>query len=294
MKKLIFAAIAAVTLLSACNNGVPKAKLKTDVDSLSYEMGLASSQGLKEIISQQYNVDTAYIDEFLKGVKEGALAGDDKKKAAYLVGIQIGQQISQQMVRGTEQQIFGDDSTRHLSVKNVLAGFIAGVKNKDIIKVNGQQMTPEMAFELVNKKMEQMRSEQMEKRFSKEKKAGEDYVKKYAKQAGVRTLQGGVLYRVITEGNGPLAKATDTVKVTYEGRLADGKVFDSTDQHGGTPVEMVPQGVIPGMGVALTHMPKGSTWEICIPAEMAYGSQNNPVIPPFSPLVFKVTLVDIK
>ena len=155
-------------------------------------------------------------------------------------------------------------------------------------------MTPEMAFELVNKKMEQMRSEQMEKRFSKEKKAGEDYVKKYAKQAGVKTLQGGVLYRVITEGNGPLAKATDTVKVTYEGRLADGKVFDSTDQHGGTPVEMVPQGVIPGMGVALTHMPKGSTWEICIPAEMAYGSQNNPVIPPFSPLVFKVTLVDIK
>lgn len=41
-------------------------------------------------------------------------------------------------------------------------------------------------------------------------------MKKYAKQAGVKTLQGGVLYRVITEGNGPLAKATDTVKVTYE------------------------------------------------------------------------------
>ncbi len=294
MKKLIFAAVAAVTLLSACNNGVPKAKLKTEVDSMSYEMGLASSQGLKEILSQQYNVDTAYIDEFLKGVKEGSLAGDDKKKAAYLVGIQIGQQISQQMVRGTEMQIFGEDSTRHLSVKNVLAGFIAGIKQKGIIKVDGKELTPDVAFERVNRRMEKMRTEQMSKRFAKEKKAGEDFVKKYAQQAGVKTLQGGVLYRVITEGTGPMAKNTDTVMVTYEGRLADGKVFDSTEQRGGDAVEMVPQVVIPGMGVALTHMPKGSTWEVCIPADMAYGSQNNPVIPPFSPLVFKVTLVDIK
>ena len=117
MKKVILtAAVAATALLSACNDGTPKANLKTELDTLSYEMGLASSSNFESVMYGQYGVDSAYVDEFFKGVKDGALGADDKKKAAYYAGIQIGQQISQQMVRGVELQIFGESSDKHLSV----------------------------------------------------------------------------------------------------------------------------------------------------------------------------------
>ena len=74
-------------LLASCDGGAPKANLKTEVDSLSYEIGLSNSRGVKEYLSQRLGVDTAYLDEFIKGVKEGAQAGEDKKKAARYAGI---------------------------------------------------------------------------------------------------------------------------------------------------------------------------------------------------------------
>ena len=100
MKKLsfVFAAVIAAVIAS-CGNGTPKADLKNDVDTLSYAIGLAQTQGLKEYLTQRLGVDSAYLNEFVKGLNDGANAGDDKKKNAYYAGIQIGQQISQQMVK---------------------------------------------------------------------------------------------------------------------------------------------------------------------------------------------------
>ena len=92
-------AITAATITS-CGNSTPKANLKNDVDSLSYAIGMAQTQGLKEYLVERMGGDTTYMDEVIKGLNEGANAGDDKKKAAYYAGIQIGQQISNQMVKG--------------------------------------------------------------------------------------------------------------------------------------------------------------------------------------------------
>ena len=124
MKKLTFMAamaIAAATMTS-CGNGTPKADLRSDVDSVSYAIGMAQTQGLKEYLVERLGVDTAYIGEFIKGLNEGANAGDNKKKAAYYAGIQIGQQISNQMVKGINHELFGDDSTKTISMKNFMAG----------------------------------------------------------------------------------------------------------------------------------------------------------------------------
>ena len=84
MKKFTIAAfaVAAVAMLS-CGNAAPKANLKRDVDTLSYAIGMAQTQGLKDYLVTRHDVDTAYLDEFIKGLNEGANAGDDKKKAAY-------------------------------------------------------------------------------------------------------------------------------------------------------------------------------------------------------------------
>ena len=102
-------AFAAATFVS-CGNSTPKADLKDEVDTLSYAMGMAQTQGLKEYLSDRLQIDTAYMDDFIKGLNDGANAGDDKKKAAYYAGIQIGQQISNQMVKGINHE----DSVRIL------------------------------------------------------------------------------------------------------------------------------------------------------------------------------------
>ena len=133
MKKLIVMAAGAAALLASCDGGAPKANLKSEVDSLSYEIGLSNSRGVKEYLSQRLGVDTAYLDEFIKGVKEGAQAGEDKKKAARYAGIQIGQQLGTQMLKGVNYEIYGEDSTKSISLKNLVAGFVAGTRGKNMI-----------------------------------------------------------------------------------------------------------------------------------------------------------------
>ena len=169
MKKLAFVAamaIAAVAVTS-CGNSTPKANLKTDLDTLSYAVGMSQSQGLKEYLSERMGIDTAYMDEFFKGFTEGANAGDDKRQAARFAGIQIGQQISNQMVKGINHELFGNDSTKTISLKNLLAGFISGTSGK------GGLMTIEQAGTLAQKKMEAIRSESLMATFGKNKEAGE-------------------------------------------------------------------------------------------------------------------------
>lgn len=132
MKKLFFGALVACAAATfvGCGNSTPKADLKTDVDTMSYAMGMSQTQGLKEFMVERMGVDTAYMDDFIKGLNDGANAGDDKKKAAYYAGIQIGQQISNQMVKGINHEVFGEDSTKSISLKNFMAGFITGTTGK--------------------------------------------------------------------------------------------------------------------------------------------------------------------
>ena len=68
MKKLFFVAAMAISAATfvGCGNSTPKADLKTDVDTLSYAMGLSQTQGLKEFMVERMGVDTAYIDDFIK------------------------------------------------------------------------------------------------------------------------------------------------------------------------------------------------------------------------------------
>lgn len=83
MKKIILAAIIAATGLTSCNNGQPKANLKSDIDTLSYEMGMAMSQSEGEFQNylSQSGSDSAYVDELLKGYVDGMKAADDKRNS---------------------------------------------------------------------------------------------------------------------------------------------------------------------------------------------------------------------
>ena len=288
MKKFTFAAIAAVAaiMISSCGNGTPKANLKSDIDTMSYAIGMAQTQGLKEYLVGSLDVDTAYMAEFIKGVNEGANAGDNKKKAAYYAGIQIGQQIANRMVKGINHEVFGDDSTKTISLKNFMAGFISGTTGKKGL------MTVDSAQMVAQRLISSVKAKELEKSYGANKAAGEKFLAENAKKEGVKVLPSGVQYKVIKEGTGAIPADTSLVKVNYEGRLINDSIFDSSYQRG-EPTTFRANQVIKGWTEALCHMPAGSVWEVYIPQELAYGEREQNIIKPFSALIFKIELLEV-
>lgn len=289
MKKLTFVAAMAITAaaLTSCGNSTPQASLKSDVDSMSYAIGMAQTQGLKEYLVMRLGIDTTYMDQFIKGLNEGANAGDDKKKAAYYAGVNIGQQISNQMVKGINHEVFGDDSTKTISLKNFMAGFVSGTTGKKGL------MNMEQAGNVAQQKMQQIKTQTMMKKYGANKEKGEKWLAENAKKPGVTTLPSGVQYKVIKEGSGAIPADSSRVKVHYEGRTLEGKVFDSSYKRN-DPVTLRCNQTIKGWTDALVHMPVGSVWEVFIPQELAYGEREQGEIKPFSVLIFKIELVSIE
>ena len=287
MKKVsIFMAIAAAASLASCTAQAPKANLKTDIDSLSYSIGMAQTQGLKGYLTGRLDVDTAYMAEFIKGLNEGANK-TSKKDIAYKAGLQIGQQISNQMMKGINQELFAGDSTKTISKDNFMAGFIAGTLEK------GGVMTMEAAQEYTRTAMETIKAKAMEEKYADNKAAGEKFLAENKAKEGVKTTESGLQYKVITEGKGEIPADTCKVKVNYKGTLIDGTEFDSSYKRN-EPATFRANQVIKGWTEALTMMPVGSKWELYIPQELAYGSRESGQIKPFSTLIFEVELVGIE
>ena len=264
----------------------------TRIDSLSYSMGMAQTQGLKDYLVKQMKVDVNQTDDFVKGLKEGVNAGEDKQKAAYYAGLQIGQQIVRQMKPGINKELFGDDNSKSISIDQFMAGFISGYTGKDGL------MSMDDAQKQAQRLMDEVKNEALLEKYGDNKKAGEDFMAAQAKLAkkkksGITVLPSGLMYKVLVKGDGPVAKTTDKVKVKYEGRLIDGTVFDSTEKHGGEPATFAPNQVIKGWTEALTLMPVGSKWQLYIPQELAYGNRDAGQIKPFSALIFDVEVLEI-
>ena len=288
MKKVMFVAVMAIAAatLTGCGNSTPKANLKSDVDTLSYAIGMAQTTGLKEYLVGSLGVDTAYMSDFIKGLNEGANAGDNKKQAAYYAGIQIGQQIANQMMKGINHQIFGDDSTKTISMKNFMAGFVSGTTGK------GGLMTVDSAQVVAQTMMQAIKTREMEKTYGPNKEAGEKFLAANAKKEGVKTLPSGVQYKVLKEGTGAIPSDTSLVKVNYEGKTIDGNVFDSSYKRG-EPINLRCNQTIKGWTDAMVHMPAGSVWEVYIPQDLAYGEREQGIIKPFSMLIFKIELLEV-
>ena len=271
--------------LTSCTAQSPKANLTTDVDSLSYAIGLARTQGLDQYLAQQ-GIDSTQIAQFLKGFYEGAAKTDEKDKA-YMAGLQIGHMVSTQWVEGFTRQIFGNDSTQTLSRENMLAGFVAGV-----VKTKGA-MTQEEAQQYMNTQMDAIKEKAIAEKYADNKAAGEKFLAENKEKEGVVTLPSGLQYKIITAGKGEIPADTCRVKVNYRGTLIDGTEFDSSYKRK-EPATFRANQVIKGWTEALTMMPVGSKWELYIPSELAYGSrETGGDIKPFSTLIFEVELLEI-
>ncbi len=283
-KSTFFAALAIAGGMVSCAQG-PKANMKNEVDTLSYMMGITNTQGLEEYVFGRIGIDSAYYDNFVKGIEQGMKETSEKEKA-YLAGIQIGQQLSGQMFEMMNKQVFGDDSVLSLSKENMFAGFMAAVRHKALVHTDSASV-------YVRKHVEIIKERTLEAKYADYKKENEEFLANNKNKEGIQVTPSGLQYRIVKQGKGAVPTHDSKVKVHYRGTLIDGTEFDTSYKRK-DPATFRASQVIKGWTEALTMMPVGSKWELYIPQELGYGSRETSKIKPFSTLIFEVELVDIE
>lgn len=120
----------------------------------------------------------------------------------------------------------------------------------------------------------------------------QEFLDKQLSRPGVIKTASGLVFETVKEGTGRSPKLTDKVRVLYKGRLADGTVFDSTDNEG--PIEFDVNRLVKGFTEGLLLMREGGQYRLFIPASLGYGERGaGGVIPPNAALDFEVTLIEI-
>jgi len=263
----------------------PTPSISNTADTVAYFLGIYQSAGLKSYMQQQLGVDTTYMADFVEGIY-AQLDVDPADKAfhARQAGMQVGQQI-QKMAENVTNDILFADKGEKADVRLLTAGIVEGLTGTNAI-------SSQNAMTKFNQIAEKRRAEKDEITNGPNRKAGEEFLAQNKGKDGVITLPSGLQYKVLTKGKGITPKATDRVKVNYEGHLIDGTEFDSSYKRNEPATFGVSQ-VIKGWTEALCLMPVGSKWEIYIPQELAYGARKTGNIPPYSTLIFTVELLDI-
>jgi len=260
----------------------PTVKLVSPSDTVSYIAGMAATEGLLPYLQQGFGVDAEHMADVIRGFEEAQTHIDDPAFKAYAAGMQIANKVNSSILPNMKQAFEGSaDSIRQAMF---IKGFIAALQNDTTFFAQSE------ASKLYRQRAEQV----VETRNAAYKKENEDWLKANAKKEGMQTTPSGLQYKVLVAGNGPKPKATDKVKVKYEGRMIDGTVFDSSYKRDPQTNSFRCNEVIKGWTEALTMMPVGSKWEICIPQELAYGARQAGQIKPYSTLVFTVELLEIE
>jgi FKBP-type peptidyl-prolyl cis-trans isomerase FklB len=139
----------------------------------------------------------------------------------------------------------------------------------------------------------QLGQEQADMRAAEEnKKTGEAFLAENAKKEGVVTLPSGLQYKVLKAGKGDGPTDIDAVQINYRGALINGTEIESSYRRT-EPTVVKMTGVLPGLREAFKLMSPGSTWQIFVPAELAYGDRKMYRIGANSALVFEVELVSV-
>ncbi len=294
MKKMLILALVILTSASFCLAETGKkdkkkkkneatqvlapVNLTSKTDSMSFAMGMEATNGLIPYLTGQLGVDTTYMGKFIEGFTDAIDSlKNNKEIVAYGAGINIAQMVGKNMIGQASKSVAGiiDEVDGDMFKQ----GFLAALR-KDFAHFNDST-----AAAFVAGKHEEYTKTLRQK--------GEQFLAENAKKEGVKTLPSGLQYKVLREGNGPIASKDNEVEVKYEGRLIDGTIFDSSYERNPQTTKFRPTQVIKGWTEALTMMPEGSMWELYIPQTLGYGERQAGKIPPFSTLIFKVELVKV-
>jgi FKBP-type peptidyl-prolyl cis-trans isomerase FkpA/FKBP-type peptidyl-prolyl cis-trans isomerase FklB len=206
----------------------------------------------------------------------GAHAADpaldnDTQKTLYALGVAISSSLGSFNLTSDELEL-------------VKAGITDGVMKK----------TPRVEMQTYGPKLQALAKERAAGAAAGEKKASGDFLAKAATEKGAKKTPSGLVYSEITPGKGDAPKATDKVKVHYEGKLIDGTVFDSSIKRG-EPVTFPLNGVIKCWTEGVQLMKVGGKSKLICPSDIAYGDAGSPpTIKPGATLVFEVELLAIE
>jgi len=199
----------------------------------------------------------------------------EKGKLSYSVGWDIGADIKR---RSTE-----------FDVESLITAI------RDIVAGNDPKVAPEEMRTLLTALQEKVRAEQVEqfRKLSEENQAkSEEFLQANKSKTGIVALPSGVQYRIIEEGDGARPGLESKVIVHYRGSKLDGREFDSSFARG-TPEEFTVNSVLKGWQEVLPLMKAGSTWQIFVPPELAFGARGNPPVGPNEVLMFDLKLIEI-
>lgn len=249
-------------------------------DSFSYAMGVAQSESLKQYLMMREGVDSAYLAFTLQAIREyqGLTEEHRAQILAYAAGLRIGEMNEKNVIPSLNLQATGQRDTTYTNPAKFIEGLVDGINGTSALKADSALKVAERQIEF----------HQNELRI-----ANAQWLAANAQLKGVKVLPSGLQYRVLTAGSGICAADTSEVEVHYEGRLIDGTVFDSSYKRG-QPATFRCNQVIKGWTEALQLMPEGSTWELYIPYNLAYGERGNQSIPPYATLIFKVEVLKVK
>jgi len=198
----------------------------------------------------------------------------DEQKFSYAIGFQLGQNLKNQGLGDIDVKIMTQ------AINDVLG-------DKDL-KLSMEEM--QQAFQAKQQKM----MAEMEAKGDKAKVAGDKFLADNKSKPGVKTLDSGIQYKVITEGKGNKPSLESSVVAHYRGTLIDGTEFDSSYKRG-EPATFPLNGVIKGWQEVLPLMAVGSKWQVWIPSDLGYGSGGAGAnIGPNETLIFEIELLEIK
>jgi FKBP-type peptidyl-prolyl cis-trans isomerase FkpA len=195
----------------------------------------------------------------------------DEQKTLYALGLALSQSLSSFKLTDAELDV-------------VKAGLTDGVLNRE----------RKVELETFGPKIQEFARTRAAAAAVGEKKSSQSFLEKAAAEKGAIKTASGMVYSEITPGTGDQPKATDKVKVHYQGTLIDGTVFDSSIQRG-QPVTFALNQVIPCWTEGLQRMKVGGKSKLVCPSEIAYGDHGMPPkIKPGATLVFEVELLEIE
>ena len=150
---------------------------------------------------------------------------------------------------------------------------------------------PQIELEAYGPKVNELHEKRVASGSEDTQKKGQEFADNVAKEKDATKTASGIVIRTIAPGTGASPTAEDVVKVHYEGKLIDGKVFDSSVR--GEPAELPLNRVVPCWTEALQKMKKGEKAQVVCPSEVAYGNRGAPPdIPPGATLSFEIELLD--
>ena len=196
----------------------------------------------------------------------------------------VGYSLGFMMAEGNKEAI------KDLNLDTFEKGFRDGYEGNDAALTQEQMQKVLTDYQ---KEQEEKFAKEMQAKAEENKTKGEAFLAENAKKEGVQETESGLQYKVLKEGTGKSPKATDVVKVNYEGKLLDGTVFDSSYERG-EPIEFPLNQVIAGWTEGLQLMKEGGKYEFYIPADIAYGEAGNQGIEPNSTLIFTVELLEVQ